>query len=210
MRADRTRGLRPGPAVELYFASAANNLAAAARTLEEILLDAADPHALRVRLSAFERVSRQLTEQLVRLLVAGQFAVPDRTELYRVGSLIDYAVDRLESVGRMIEIHCLTVFPDEVLHLIRLGADAAWVTAQGLTLVRHPVALPPYWLELHRISENADHALTRLRARPDRATCPAALSDIGSELADLTHLLADSARTMRGVTDRWNSVQGSA
>lgn len=207
------RRLRPGPAVELYFASAANNLAAAARTLEEVRLESVEPHAVRVRLSAFERVSHQLTEQLVRLLVAGQFEVPDRTELYRVGSLIDYAVDRLESAGRMIEIHRLTLFPDDVLHLIRLCADAAWVTAQGLTLVRHPVALPPYWLELHRISDDADQALARLRARPVEERCPAdaaALSDIGSELADLTRLLADSARTMRGVTDRWNSVQGSA
>lgn len=213
MTRDDVRRLRPGPAVELYFVSAANNLAAAARTLEELRVEPADPPAVRVRLSAFERVSHQLTEQLVRLLVAGRFAVPDRTELYRVGSMIDYAVDRLESVGRMIEIHRLTVFPDELLHLIRLGADAAWVTAQGLTLVRHPVALPPYWLELHRISDDADHALARLRAHPGDSVCPAdapTLSDIGSELADVAHLLADSARTMRSVTDRWHRVQGSA
>ncbi|GAB2514463.1 hypothetical protein GCM10027167_16260 [Nocardia heshunensis] len=200
------RGLRPGPAVDLYFTSAANNLVAAARTLEEIRLEGADPRAVRLRLSAFERVSHQLTEQLVRLLVAEQFAVPDRAELYRVGSRLDYAVDHLESVGRMIEIHCLTVFPDELLHLIRLAADAAWSTAQGIARVRSPEVMPPYWLDLHRISDEADHTLRKLYARHLGTDCPAgtaALHDISTETADVVHLLDASARTMRGIVERW-------
>ncbi|MFE3193790.1 DUF47 domain-containing protein [Nocardia sp. NPDC059240] len=210
MSIEQLRGPRPGPAVELYFTSAANNLVAAARTLEEIRLEGADPRAVRVRLSAFERVSHQLTEQLVRLLVAEQFAVPDRTELYRAGSRIDYAVDHLESVGRMIEIHCLTVFPDELLHLIRLAADAAWSTAQGIARVRSPEAMPPYWLDLHRISDEADQTLRKLYARHFGTDCPvgtAALRDVSTEIAEVAHLLDTSSRTMRGVVERWTRIE---
>ncbi|MGW4246800.1 hypothetical protein [Nocardia sp. NPDC004722] len=182
---------------------------AAVPTLEEIRLESADPRAVRVRLSAFERVSHQLTEQLVRLLVAERFAVPDRTELYRVGSRIDYAVDHLESVGRLIEIHRLTAFPDELLHLIRLAADAAWCTAQGLTRVRSPEVMPPYWRDLQRLSQEADLTSRNLYARHFGTDCPAdtaALREISTETADVTHLLDASARTMRGVVERWRSI----
>ncbi|WP_433560357.1 hypothetical protein ACQP1O_21835 [Nocardia sp. CA-151230] len=203
------RRSRPGPAVELYFASAANNLAAAARTLEEIRLGAADPHGVRVRLSAFERVSHQLTEQLVRLLVAERFDVPDRTELYRVGSTLDYAVDHLESVGRMIEIHALDTFPDEVLTLVRLTADAVWSTAQGIALVRSPHVMPPYWQELHRISGEADRAVRARHAHDAGPACPtetSVLREVSTEIAGLIRLLAVSSHTMQGMVGRWTRL----
>ncbi|MFE3227820.1 hypothetical protein [Nocardia sp. NPDC059228] len=211
MTHEQLRRPRPGPAIELYFASAANNLVAAARTLEEIRLDVPDPHGVRVRLSAFARVSHQLTEQLVCLLVAERYETPDRTELYRVTSALDYAVDRLESVGRMIEIHGLTAFPDEVLVLIRRTADAAWATSQGLALVRSPRTMPAYWLELNRISGDTDRMLRALYTRCFGMDCPAeaaALRDVSTEIADVVRLLAISACTMQGVIDRWTQPQG--
>lgn len=196
----------PGAAVELYFASAANNLVTAAQTVEEIRHDNGIAGVV-TRLSALERVSHQITSELVRLLLADRDSVPpDRADLYRVCSRIDYAIDHLESSARLIEASSLEVLPDPLLHLIRLCADTARRTAEAIALVRTPEMMPPYWLESSRLTSEAGRTVEVLYAHCFEMESNAeslALREVSAELEAAIRLFDTAAQTMRQVVERW-------
>ncbi|MFF2554126.1 hypothetical protein ACFVUS_24220 [Nocardia sp. NPDC058058] len=192
--------------VELCLRTAANYVVAAGLVWSNHRLRAMDLDDMQDRLSVLDASGGDVVRRLVWELRGEELSSGDRTDLYRVGSLFEHAVDRLATAGRVARDYGLVVLSDELCVLIDLVVDCAWITAQSLPPLGVSGVVRPYWVEVGDLAVRAEVAFDVLSARHPVdsifLSANGAIRAIGTELLAAIRNLDSAGRTMELLISR--------
>ena len=202
--------LRIFPREDSYFdlfEAAADNVAAAAELLLDMVTDFVDPHVKAKRLLDLEHEGDRITHAILSQLNSTFITPFDREDIYSLASQLDDVIDAIEEAGDLMVLHKVVEPIQPVCDQVRLIGEAASETATGLRHLRklEHQSLRAYWTRVNEL-ENAGDQLYR-QARADlyafEAEHPARYvliwKDIIEQLEDALDGLQHVARTVESI-----------
>jgi predicted phosphate transport protein (TIGR00153 family) len=148
------------------FEAAADNLADAARLLQDMVEDFVDPEMKAKRLTDCEHEGDRLTHAILSRLNSTFITPFEREDIYALAANLDDVVDSLEAAADMMVLHRVTEPIDEVVEQCRLVRDAAEETASGLKHLRRldEESLRAYWIRINELENEGDRLYRHARA----------------------------------------------
>jgi predicted phosphate transport protein (TIGR00153 family) len=139
------------------FAALASHLVTGASLLSEMLgADRAGREEINKRISEVEHFADEATHSILRRLNQ-TFVTPfDRDDIYNLASSLDDCMDFMEEAGDLIVLYKLDELPDRVSEQVQALQRAAELTADAMPRLRSMADLPPYWIEVNRLENEAD------------------------------------------------------
>jgi predicted phosphate transport protein (TIGR00153 family) len=147
------------------FEKGADNLAAAAALLLELLTNFDDPEAAHAEIQSREHEGDEITHQIMRALNT-TFVTPfDREDIHRLASLMDDILDFIEAVADLLVLHNI----EKPLQEMRQQADvllrAAEQVQEAMTKLRGMSGLDKYWVEINRLENEGDRVYRKTVAK---------------------------------------------
>ncbi|RYV49578.1 DUF47 domain-containing protein [Pengzhenrongella frigida] len=160
------------------FAVTAEHLITGANLLAELLgADRAGRIALGEQLAHVEHLADESTHAIMHRLNK-TFVTPfDRDDIYNLASALDDCMDYMEEAGDLIVLYKLDELPDQVSEQVQVLQRAAELTADAMPRLRSMADLPPYWVEVNRLENQADKVHRKL------------LGQMFDEISDPIHLM---------------------
>ncbi len=108
------------------------------------------------QLADVEHLADESTHAIMRRLNK-TFVTPfDRDDISSLASALDDCMDYMEEAGNLIVLYKLDALPDKVSEQVQALQRAAELTADAMPRLRSMADLPPYWVEVNRIENQAD------------------------------------------------------
>jgi uncharacterized protein len=148
------------------FEAAADNMAASARLLDELVNDFVHPELKAERMVEHEHEGDFITHAILTRLNSIFITPFDREDIYALASQLDDVVDAVEEAAGMLVLHKVSEPIQPVRQQTRLIRRAAEETAQGLRHLRKldQERLRAYQLAVTELEEAGDHVYRRARA----------------------------------------------
>ena len=147
------------------FIESAQNLVVAADLLAEFLDVSADRETLAARLREHEHAGDTVTHRVIHELNS-TFVTPfDREDIYRLATLLDDVMDSIEAAADFVVLTKLDALPEEMARQVDLLQRAARCTADAMGRLPTMTDLPPYWIEVNRLENEADQVYRKLLSR---------------------------------------------
>jgi uncharacterized protein len=139
------------------LAVTAEHLITGANLLAELLgADRQARIAIGARLADVEHLADESTHAIMRRLNK-TFVTPfDRDDISNLASALDDCMDYMEEAGDLIVLYKLDALPDQVSEQVQVLQRAAELTADAMPRLRSMADLPPYWVEVNRLENQAD------------------------------------------------------
>ncbi|MQA73469.1 MAG: DUF47 family protein [Solirubrobacterales bacterium] len=146
------------------FAGSADNLVVGARLLGELLAEGADPRVTAAAMRDCEHAGDDATHAIVRRVNQTFVAPFGREDICRLASELDDVMDHMEAAAKLVALYGLDELPADAGALVGVLERAAAVTADAMPRLRTTEALDGYWIEVHRLENEADEIYDRLLA----------------------------------------------
>jgi uncharacterized protein len=147
------------------FAKAADNLAAGAALLTELLgADKADRVAIAERMRDAEHAGDELTHQIYQQLNSSFITPFDRADIYELASRLDDVMDYMEAAVDLTVLYQVEALPGGVADQVDVLVRAADLTAEAMPRLRTMKNLRDYWIEVNRLENQADQVYRKLLA----------------------------------------------
>ncbi|MGV8968789.1 MAG: DUF47 domain-containing protein [Cellulomonas sp.] len=139
------------------LAVTAEHLITGANLLAELLgADREARIAIGAQLADVEHLADESTHAIMRRLNK-TFVTPfDRDDISNLASALDDCMDYMEEAGDLIVLYKLDALPDQVSEQVQVLQRAAELTADAMPRLRSMADLPPYWVEVNRLENQAD------------------------------------------------------
>ena len=139
------------------LAVTAEHLITGANLLAELLgADRQARIAIGARLADVELLADESTHAIMHRLNK-TFVTPfDRDDISNLASALDDCMDFMEEAGDLIVMYKLDELPDRVSEQVQVLQRAAELTADAMPRLRSMADLPPYWVEVNRLENQAD------------------------------------------------------
>jgi predicted phosphate transport protein (TIGR00153 family) len=172
------------------------NIMAAARVLEELLLDYGSAKAKAEQIKDLEHAGDTLTHELVKRLNTTFVTPIDREDIYALASRLDDVLDLIDAVADRLLIYKITKPTVGSVDMAKVIVKTAEATDRAVRCLR---ALSPYYhkhcVEVNRLENEADRLLRDLLAALFEGVDPV-------EIIKWKELY----ETMESVTDRCEDV----
>jgi len=157
------------PREESYFdlfEAAADNVAASARQLSDLVNDFVDPEMKAKRLVELEHEGDRITHAILSRLNSTFITPFDREDIYALASQLDDVTDAIEEAADMLVLHKVVEPIQAVRGQAALIQEAAIVTADGLRHLRKVEHEPlrAYWVRINELENDGDRLYRRARA----------------------------------------------
>ncbi|WP_432512049.1 DUF47 domain-containing protein [Kineococcus sp. SYSU DK001] len=107
-----------------------------------------------------DEIARQVADR-----VTASFVTPlDREDLHRLTLDLDDCVDLMQSVVDQLALFDLGALPDGVAEIVQVIGRQAELTAEAMPRLRALPELADYWVEIHRLENQADELHRRVLA----------------------------------------------
>jgi len=147
------------------FVESAQNLVAATDVLAEFLPVSANREVLAARLRELEHAGDAVTHRVIHGLNS-TFVTPfDREDIYQLATRLDDVIDAVEAAADFAVLSKLGTLPTEMARQVDLLQRSARCTAEAMGRLRGLTDLPPYWIEVNRLENEADQVYRRLLSR---------------------------------------------
>jgi predicted phosphate transport protein (TIGR00153 family) len=146
------------------FQAAAENIAAAATVLVDLLSDLADPETKAKQLAELEHEGDRITRTILTRLHSTFVARLDRDETYELAERLDNVTDAIEEVGAMVFLHGISQPLDAVTEQARVLLRAADQTSQDMRSLEHldPDRLSGYLAAIDDLEREGDQLHRRV------------------------------------------------
>jgi uncharacterized protein len=114
------------------FEAAADNIAAAATVLLDLLTDLADPETKAKQLAELEHEGDRITRTILTRLASTFIARLDRDDIFELAERLDNVTDAIDDVGDMVFLHGIIQPLELVTDQARVLLRAAEHTSQGM------------------------------------------------------------------------------
>ena len=147
------------------FVESAQNLIAATDLLEEFVHVSSNRPALAARLREHEHAGDAVTHRVIRELNS-TFVTPfDREDMYQLATRLDDVMDSIEAAADFAVLSELDALPTEMGRQVEVLQRAARCTADAMGRLATLTDLAPYWIEVNRLENEADHTYRMLLSR---------------------------------------------
>jgi hypothetical protein len=142
------------------FEQQGENIAAAARVLEELTLDYPNAKAKAQQVKDLEHAGDTLTHELVRRLSTTFITPIDREDIYALSGRLDDVLDLIDAVADRLLLYKIETPTEGCLAMAKIIVKAAEETDRAVRCLR---ALSPYYhkhcVEVNRLENEADRLL---------------------------------------------------
>jgi predicted phosphate transport protein (TIGR00153 family) len=142
------------------FEQQSENIAAAARVLEQLTLEPADAKAKAQQIKDLEHAGDALTHELVRRLSTTFLTPIDREDIYALSGRLDDVLDLIDAVADRMVLYKITEPTDGCVGMAKVIVKAADETDRAVRCLR---TLSPYYhkhcVEVNRLENEADRLL---------------------------------------------------
>lgn len=133
--------------------------------------------AVRVSLLECDRRAHELTGDVMRRL-NGTFVPPfDREDVYALASALDRCLGELSAAGDLVVVFGLGALPADAVSLVAILVRQGELTARAMRRLGRLKDLAGYWVEIHRLENEAGRTYRRL------------LGDLFADDSDLPRML---------------------
>ena len=147
------------------FVESAQNIAAATDLMAEFLNVSANRDKLARELRDLEHAGDSVTHRVIHELNS-TFVTPfDREDIYQLATLLDDVMDSIEAAADFAVLSELEALPVEMSRQVDLLQRAARCTADAMGRLATMTDLAPYWIEVNRLENEADHVYRTLLSR---------------------------------------------
>jgi uncharacterized protein len=147
------------------FIESAQNLVTATDVLAEFVDPGADREKLARRLRDLEHAGDVVTHRVIHELNS-TFVTPfDREDIYQLATQLDDVMDAVEAAADFAVLTGLDELPAEMRQQAELLQQAARCTADAMGRLQTMSELSPYWIEVNRLENEADHVYRSLLSR---------------------------------------------
>jgi predicted phosphate transport protein (TIGR00153 family) len=149
------------------FQAAADNIAAAATVLLELLTDLVDPETKAKQLADLEHEGDRITRTILTRLASTFIARRDRDDIFELAERLDNVTDAIDDVGDMVFLHGITEPLDGVTEQARVVLRAAEDTSHGIRRLAQldPDRLNAYLTAIDDLEHEGDQLHRRVRAQ---------------------------------------------
>jgi uncharacterized protein len=146
------------------FQAAADNIAAAATVLLDLLIDLTDPEAKAKQLAELEHEGDRITRTILTRLGSTFIARLDRDDIFELAERLDNVTD---AIGDMVFPHGITQPLDPVTEQARVLLRGAEHTSQGMRSLDqlHSDRLSAYLTAIDDLEHEGDQLHRRIRAQ---------------------------------------------
>ncbi|MBC7551588.1 MAG: DUF47 domain-containing protein [Cellulomonas sp.] len=139
------------------LAVTAEHLITGANLLAELLgADRSARAAIAAQLADVEHLADESTHAIMHRLNKTFVTPLDRDDISNLASALDDCMDFMEEAGDLIVVYKLDELPDRVSEQVQVLQRAAELTADAMPRLRSMADLPPYWVEVNRLENQAD------------------------------------------------------
>ena len=147
------------------FVESAQNLVAATDLMAEFVHVSSNREKLAGRLRDHEHAGDAVTHRVIHALNS-TFVTPfDREDMYQLATMLDDVMDSIEAAADFAVLSELGTLPVEMSRQVDLLQRAARCTAEAMTRLSSMTDLAPYWIEVNRLENEADHVYRMLLSR---------------------------------------------
>lgn len=147
------------------FEQQGTNIVAAARTLEELVLDYSNVKAKAEQVKDLEHAGDTLTHELVKRLNTTFITPIDREDIYALASRLDDVLDLIDAVADRLLLYKIAKPTPGSVDMAKVIVKAAEATDRAVRCLR---TLSPYYhkhcIEVNRLENEADRLLRDLLA----------------------------------------------
>ena len=142
------------------FEQQSENIAAAARVLEQLTLEPGDAKAKAQKIKDLEHAGDALTHELVRRLSTTFLTPIDREDIYALSGRLDDVLDLIDAVADRMVLYKMTEPTDGCVGMAKVIVKAADETDRAVRCLR---TLSPFYhkhcVEVNRLENEADRLL---------------------------------------------------
>jgi len=142
------------------FEQQSENIAAAARVLEQLTLEPGDAKAKAQQIKDLEHAGDALTHELVRRLSTTFLTPIDREDIYALSGRLDDVLDLIDAVADRMVLYKITEPTDGCVGMAKVIVKAADETDRAVRCLR---TLSPFYhkhcVEVNRLENEADRLL---------------------------------------------------
>ncbi len=174
------------------FTDLAGHVVTGTGLLAELLgADKAQRKQIASRFVDAEHYADDVTHAITRRLTQ-TFVTPfDRDDIYGLAGALDDVMDAMEEACDLIVLYKVTDLPSRVSEVVQVLQRCAELTAEAMPRLRTMEDLRPYWVEIHRLENQADKLHRKLVAQLfDDSTDPVMLIKL-KEIVDVLEHACD-------------------
>ncbi|ACZ29338.1 protein of unknown function DUF47 [Xylanimonas cellulosilytica DSM 15894] len=147
------------------FTELAGHVVTGVGLLAELLgADKAERKSISARFVEAEHAADEATHAITKRLNQ-TFVTPfDRDDIYGLANALDDVVDSMEEACDLIVLYKLEELPKRVSEVIQVLQRCAELTAEAMPKLRTMETLNGYWVEIHRLENQADKLHRKLVA----------------------------------------------
>lgn len=147
------------------FTEAGRNVADSADVLAGLLEPNANREAIAKQLREREHAGDSVTHRIMRQLNTSFVTPFDREDIYRLASALDDVVDAIEAAADFVVLADVGKLPALMGEQITLLIKSAHETADAMSRLKTLRDLEPYWIEVNRLENEADHVYRKLLSK---------------------------------------------
>jgi len=186
------------------FEQQAANIVAAARTLEELILDYPDAKAKVQRIRDLEHAGDTLTHELVKRLNTTFITPIDREDIYALASRLDDVLDLIDAVADRLLLYRISEPTQGSVDMAKIIVKTAEETDRAVHCLR---TLSPFYhkhcVEVNRLENEADRRLRDLLAALFDCTDPIEIikwKELYETMEEVTDRCEDVVNVIEGIT----------
>ena len=179
------------------------NIVAAARTLEELVLDYPDAKAKAERIRDLEHAGDTLTHELVKRLNTTFITPIDREDIYALASRLDDVLDLIDAVADRLLLYRISEPTTGCVDMAKIVVKTAEETDRAVHCLR---TLSPFYhkhcVEVNRLENEADRRLRDLLAALFDGTEPIEIikwKELYETLEEVTDRCEDVVNVIEGI-----------
>lgn len=120
--------------------------------------------AVRDRLQALTVEADDTAQEIMRRLYSSFITPFDRSDIHALCRALTDCVDHVHSTGDLIVVYRLTALPGQLPELVAILARQAELTGDAMRRLSRPRDLAGYWVEIHRLQNEAKRVHRRALA----------------------------------------------
>jgi uncharacterized protein Yka (UPF0111/DUF47 family) len=182
---------------------AADNVAAGARELLELVVDIGRATERSERIRQLEHDGDDLTHQIMAMLNITFVTPVDRHDIHHLASSLDDVLDAIEAVSDLLVLHRISEPVPQLRQQAEILAGATTAVAREIRTLRAPRSGDRAWADIIRFERDGDHvyrkAIAELYSGDYRAMEVLKWKDILAEMESAIDRCEDIANTIESV-----------